>query len=336
LLAHTDENVRRQLLASLIPFEAAPLQDSLRRMARNADEIKDLRIAALGLAVRTSTELEESELQLLVAELNEDTAPAEKLAAANALATAILTPVQLQKLLPVVRRSGPLENSALLRAFTASVKNAKLSENEEREIGLKLIAALSDSPGLESLTPSRLRTAFGDFPPDVVAAVHNSFPESQTAGQEQLEKISLIESQIDEGNLESGELTFFSNRLACAGCHRINGRGGSVGPDLSRIGRVRSSRHLAEAVLLPSATLANGFESYTIATHAGRTLTGLIRRESARVIHLVSPDGTETRVPRVDIAEIQPSDISIMPQGLDKQLTQLQLRDLVAFLQSLK
>ncbi len=336
LLAHTDENVRRQLLASLIPFEAAPLQDSLRQMARNADEIKDLRIAALGLAVRTGSELEESELQLLITELNEDVPPAGKLAAANALATARLTPAQLQKLLPVVRRSGPLENSALLRAFAASVKHAKLSENEEREIGLKLIAALSASPGLDSLTPNRLRAVFGEFSPDVAAVARTSFPESQSAGQEQLEKISRIESQTDEGDLESGKFLFFSNRLACAGCHRINGKGGAVGPDLSQIGKVRSTRHLAEAILLPSATLANGFESYTLATHAGRTLTGLIRRESASAIHLVSPDGTETRVSRVDIAEIQPSDVSIMPQGLDKQLTQVQLRDLVAFLQSLK
>jgi putative heme-binding domain-containing protein len=336
LLTHLDPDVRRQLLASLIPFEAAPLHDPLRRTARNMDELKELRVAALGLVARSGAELADSELQLLLDELHEDAAPAGRLVAANALSTANLTPDQLQQLLPVVRRSGPLEISALLRAYALAAKKSKLPENEAQRIGMALIAALGEAPGRESLAPNRLHAVFADFPPEVAAAVRQNFPESQAANEEQLEKIRLIEAEADEGNLDAGKLLFFSNRLACAGCHRISGKGGAVGPDLSQIGKVRSTRHLAEAVLLPSATLANGFESYTLATHAGRTLTGLIRRESASAIHLVSTDGAEIRVPRGDIAEIQPSDVSIMPQGLDKQLTHEQLRDLVAFLRSLQ
>ena len=69
---------------------------------------------------------------------------------------------------------------------------------------------------------------------------------------------------------------------------------------------------------------------------SGRVLTGLIRRESADTIHLVSTDGSEVRMPRAEIEEIKPSTLSIMPRGLDKQITLEQLRDLVAFLNTLK
>ncbi len=143
-------------------------------------------------------------------------------------------------------------------------------------------------------------------------------------------------AQAGKGDVERGREVFFSNRSACSTCHRVGGVGGLAGPDLSKIGQVRTTRDLAEAILYPSATLANGYESYTISTRAGQTHTGLIRRETADAIHLLTTDRAEVRIPRAQVDEMMPSSVSVMPQGLEKVLPVKQLHDLIAFLGSLK
>lgn len=336
LLSHRDVEIRRQLLSNLAPFEVRFLDQALRTFAGDLTQPEALRVAALALRTRHGLDLEPAEFQLLVARLNPDAAPLERLAAANALAAAKLSDGQLISLVIVVRHAGALELPALLRAFESAVKSEQIPLDAARAVGRQLVEAVAESAAAQSLPPARLQAVFSGFPPEIAAAAQRQFPDAAVDADEQTAKLSALIEELADGNAESGQQLFFSNRLACAGCHRIKDRGGLVGPDLSQIARIRSPRHLAEAVLLPSATLANGFESYSLATDSGRTLTGLIRRESATAVHLVSTDGTEVRVPRDEIEEIAPSSVSIMPQGLDKQLSREQLRDLIAFLRTLK
>jgi putative heme-binding domain-containing protein len=109
-----------------------------------------------------------------------------------------------------------------------------------------------------------------------------------------------------------------------------------LGPDLSRIGEIRTRRDLLEAVVFPSATLARGYEPITVITSAGKPITGIIRRETPREIVLLTADRSEVAVPRDEVDEIAPSRVSIMPQGLDRNLKPDELRDLLAFLAALK
>lgn len=336
LLSHSDEAIRRQLLVSLTAFDPGPLIESLRSTSRDVAQPPDIRVAALGLIVRNAPELAAADLQLLIDQLDADVAPAERMAAAHTLATADLTAAQLRSLLEVVQRAGPLELGALLRTYETAVQQERLSNDAAASIGRELIAALVSAPGIDALPASRIHAVFADFPVDVANAAKERFPDQNAATAEQLAKLDALDAETGDGDPASGQQLFSSNRLACASCHRINGQGGAVGPDLSQIAKVRSRRHLAEAVLLPSQTLANGFESYNILTRSGRTLSGLIRRETASAVHLLSTDGHEDRVPRDEIEEIQPSHVSVMPQGLDRQLSDDQLRDLLAFLQTLK
>src|SRR5206468_12467762 len=64
-------------------------------------------------------------------------------------------------------------------------------------------------------------------------------------------------------------------------CHTVQGEGGRVGPDLSRIGASRSDRDLLEAILFPSASFARGFEPFVVATDDGRIYSGVVARETA-------------------------------------------------------
>lgn len=336
LLSHPDEAVRRQLLASLRPFDASPFEAPLRATAADTTQPNALRIASLALVTHNGAELDDNELTLLTDALQSDTPPVERLTAANALSLAKLSTSQLQSLITIVREAGPLELSALLQSFANAARNDRFTKDEATELGFELVAALVASAGKDSLSPAGIQATFSRFPADVMAAAAKQFPATTVANEVQLTTLNAIESEIGAGNPELGQQVFFSNRIACAGCHKIAGKGGSVGPDLSQIAKVRTARQLAEAVLLPSATLANGFESYTIATVTGNLHTGLIRRESADAIYLVGTDGREVRVGRDEIDEVRRSETSIMPQGLDKQLTSEQLRDLVAYLSTLK
>jgi putative heme-binding domain-containing protein len=93
---------------------------------------------------------------------------------------------------------------------------------------------------------------------------------------------------------------------------------------------------LLEAVLYPSASLARGYESLLIQTDEGRTLTGLIVRETSDSLHLRTADQTELRLARDAVLGMKPSTVSIMPAGLENTMTREELADLVAFLKSLK
>ena len=75
---------------------------------------------------------------------------------------------------------------------------------------------------------------------------------------------------------------------------------------------------------------------WTVDTTSGKVHNGLIRKETSDEITLATGPREEVRIPRGDIEEIRPSTVSIMPSGLDQQLTTQQLADLIAFLKNAK
>ena len=108
---------------------------------------------------------------------------------------------------------------------------------------------------------------------------------------------------MSEGDTEQGRELFFGKKAACYACHRIGGEGDVLGPDLSQIGQVRTRRDLLEAILLPSATLARGYESYSAVTGDGRIVSGVISHQTERTIHLRTSDRAEHRIARGEIDE---------------------------------
>src|SRR5262249_59106206 len=74
--------------------------------------------------------------------------------------------------------------------------------------------------------------------------------------------------------------------LSCIKCHRVDGAGGDVGPDLSTVGDQFDRAKLAESVLYPSRSIREGYQSVAAATADGRVITGLVRSESADTLTL--------------------------------------------------
>ncbi len=153
---------------------------------------------------------------------------------------------------------------------------------------------------------------------------------------EKATRLAEVEPLLSQGDAPRGREVFFGTRVACFTCHTVRSEGGHVGPDLSRIGAVRTGRDLLEAILFPSASFARGYEPYVVATTDGLVHTGVIARETADAVVLVTPDRIEAALPRDAIEAIEPSRVSVMPRGLDANLSRQELTDLVAFLQSLK
>jgi putative heme-binding domain-containing protein len=165
---------------------------------------------------------------------------------------------------------------------------------------------------------------------DALRVVLNAETESPRA------KLAEFETLLSGGNAERGRTIFFGNKVACSTCHSIGTAGGKVGPDLTKVGAIRSSRDLLESILLPSSTFAQGYESYFVTTSDERELSGIIVRQSAVDLALRDASGAELQLRKEQIRELRRSAISIMPEGLERGLTREEFRDLLAFLQSLK
>lgn len=119
----------------------------------------------------------------------------------------------------------------------------------------------------------------------------------------------------------------------CARCHTLYGKGGKVGPDLTTYRRDDLETMLRN-IVNPNAEIREGYTCFVVATTDGRTLTGVLVDQDRNVVVLRGGDGKELTLPRDSIDEMKRSQLSLMPEGLLKGLSEQQVRDLFAYLRS--
>jgi putative membrane-bound dehydrogenase-like protein len=130
------------------------------------------------------------------------------------------------------------------------------------------------------------------------------------------------------GDSSRGKAVF---EKVCAKCHKMDGKGADVGPDLATI-RNRTPSSLLGDILIPSRSIAQMYESYVVETASRGTLDGVIGQQTATTITLVHEEGKQDVVPRADIKEMRVSNLSAMPEDLDKEVSASQMADLLAYL----
>ena len=130
-----------------------------------------------------------------------------------------------------------------------------------------------------------------------------------------------------------GRRIFFGEKVACYHCHTIGNQGGHVGPDLTGVGAIRSGHDILEAIVFPSASFVPGFEIYNVETKT-EIYSGVRGQDTPGSITLVTGPNAEVRIPRRQIVSMKPSNVSLMPEGLDESLTRAEFIDLLAFLQA--
>ena len=140
-----------------------------------------------------------------------------------------------------------------------------------------------------------------------------------------------------DGDARKGRVVFARTAAnACASCHRVQGQGQWVGPDLSTIGTKYGKEELLRSILFPSAAIGYNYKSNVLALTDGRVLTGLIIEEAPDRIVLKAADGKRLTVSPKDIEDRKITEVSLMPEGLAEAMTDRDLVDLLAFLATLK
>ena len=124
--------------------------------------------------------------------------------------------------------------------------------------------------------------------------------------------------------------------LNCIGCHRINGEGGEVGPDLSAIGAKYDKAKLMEAIVNPSKDIAPEYKQVQILTGDGVVLAGVVRSENDDQVVLVDANGKKTELPKDEIEARKESKLSLMPEGFAARMSPQEMEDLLAYLGGLK
>ncbi len=132
-------------------------------------------------------------------------------------------------------------------------------------------------------------------------------------------------------NVEHGADVF---RTKCAVCHRLGNVGHAVGADLAAL-TDKSPQALLVAILDPNRAVETKFVSFAALTTEGLTHTGMLTEESGASITLVGQEDKRTVIPRSQIDVCESTGKSLMPEGLEKDLTRQDLADVMAFVANL-
>jgi len=134
-----------------------------------------------------------------------------------------------------------------------------------------------------------------------------------------------------KGDAKSGAAVY---EKTCSKCHRINGIGHNVGPDISDT-RARARDALLYDILDPNRRVDPQFTEYIAVTTDGRTFNGLLKAESPDSITLRQPEGREETIIRSDIEDLKSTNKSLMPEGIERDVTVEQMADVLEFLKGL-
>jgi putative heme-binding domain-containing protein len=133
-------------------------------------------------------------------------------------------------------------------------------------------------------------------------------------------------------DVAAGRRVFFHPRLAsCSRCHRVDGRGQDIGPDLSSIGRTER-RHILESILQPDNNVAPHYQVWVLVTKDGKVHTGMLMRTVLDEYTYADAQGALFKLNTRDIVDSRAVPKSIMPTGLVDLLTDQEMRDLLAYL----
>ena len=312
--------------ARLPPRDSSGLRERLLKVGADTRRTPALRLAALSAVGNDMGELAPELFTYLRKNLHVDAQAANAhwqiSTAVRLLASAWLSTEQQSALLTDLSELGPLELRQLLTAFHA-LKDKPLAE--------RLLTALKALPTTQILSREDLEPVFRNFPEDLLPQARqlSVAPADMAAQQAQVDAAL---RRIPDGDQRRGQAVFYTRQAACSGCHKIGYVGGTIGPDLTKVGAIRTPGDLLESILIPSASFVRSYEPLRVVTHNGNVLDGLIRDDGPDAVTVITGPDRQQRVPRAEIAEMLPGKQSIMPTGLDKQLSDQQLADLVEFL----
>ncbi len=141
---------------------------------------------------------------------------------------------------------------------------------------------------------------------------------------------------LEGGDAALGRRIFFERSdVQCVRCHQIGDQGGTVGPPLTQIGAQKNREYLLESILDPNKQIAEGWGQTALQLQNDSVEVGRVEKETGETLMLVLADGRRRTIAKADI-KARKAGLSAMPEDLAKHLSRRDLRDLIAFLASLK
>lgn len=313
------------LLEAIAKLGSDQFDAALQALVAETTRPQPIRLKALAARARFADAMDAESFRFLRSILTDATSPTAGVEAARLLARARLSGEQLQALAPLLATTGPIELLELL----------KLARKLDPTTGRIWAESLVRSPMFGAIEESAIKTAFSSVPAVIYEqTLAPAVRAAAAANDAKKRRLETLTTSAGNGRADEGRKVFATT--TCVACHVAGDLGRALGPDLSRIGQIRSARDLLESIIFPSATIARDFETHQVETVDGQTHLGMITKDSPDGLGLMDLTGQEKTIPHSHVVAKSVMTTSLMPNGLEQTLTEQQLLDLVAWLVSLR
>lgn len=321
-------------------FEAA-LRDNLQKHSSRREEMEATLVALRMLAgEETNTQDEQGADEIVLKMVRDESLAPET----RARALRYLNPNHPRLLLEMLKKQQNTESLDLKLEIVRTMRERpeeeaadrlrKVAENEKAKPELRAEATASLDANAAA-SRSALERLTRDADPVVAEEAKRKLrkPESIEAWSGESVLQAIQEGKAALGDTARGSRYFFTSDQKCSRCHTYDGRGASVGPDLTRIAENRDAAKIAESILHPSKEIAPQFAVVQLLLTSGVTKAG--------VYIGATPEGkerfvdAEAKVFELDSSEVEsrsPMKTSLMPEDISKRMTKEEFLDLVAFL----
>jgi putative heme-binding domain-containing protein len=331
LLQSSDEQVLLDATSTIAALKLKPdadprLNDALSALASDERTLTAVRMSAFAAIPGELKNLGAEEFRFLRSQLQSNN-QATRLSAARAMARARLDSEQLIQLARSLQDAGPLEIDPLLSAF---------AQTSDAMVGDAALESLQSARAFTALRADAVAKYLAPFAPRLKAQIDKLVARLNPDTAAQQARLDQLLGSLPSGDVRRGQALFNSAKASCSSCHQIGYVGGRVGPDLTRVGAIRTRRDLLESVMFPSASFVQSFEPTMVILKNGDRQYGIVRRNDDSEVMLVAGPNQDIHIARKDVQEMRPGTVSIMPAGFADQLSAQELGDLIAFLQACK
>ncbi len=240
-----------------------------------------------------------------------------------------------QRAITALARQAPLEPwQELLASFASqsppmrqSIVEGVLSSQPRTSLLLDLMQAGQIKPTELDVTQQNRLLASGD--PEIrkraTAIIGSSVGEDRKKALADYQPVLAV-----TGDPRKGKEVFTKN---CSVCHKIGDVGVNVAPDISD-SRTKSAAQLLGDILQPNRAIDANFVAYTLVTTDGVTASGILSTETSTSVTLKMQNGKLLTVPRSEVEILKSTGVSLMPEGLERNIPQAEMADLLAFIKN--